>query len=44
MWIASFKGWVSQYWDVMLSSLAPLGVVLSIEHHLLNLVLKSTMM
>ena len=44
MWVVSFKSWVSPYWDVKLSSLAPWGVVLSLEHHLLNLTLKSPMM
>ena len=44
MWVGSFKSWVSPYWDVKLSSLAPSGVVLSVEHHLLNLALKSSMM
>ena len=40
----SFERWVSPYWDVKLSSLAPLGVVLSVEQHLLNLALKFPMM
>ena len=44
MWVGSFKSWVSPYWDVKLSSLAPSGVVLSVEHHLLNLALKSPIM
>ena len=39
-----FKGWVSPYWDVKLSSLAPSVIVLLVEHHLLNLTLKSRMM
>ena len=38
------KIWVSEYWDVKLSSLAPSGVVLWVEHHLLNLALKSPKM
>ena len=44
MWLGSFKSWVSPYWDVKLKSLAPSGVVLLVEHHLLNLTLKSPMM
>ena len=40
----SFERWISPYWDVKLSSLAPLGVVLSVEQHLLNLALKFPMM
>ena len=44
MWVGSFKSWVSPYWDVKLSSLAPSGVILSVEHHLLNLALKSPVM
>ena len=44
MWVASFKSWVSPYSDVQLSSLAPSGVVLSVEHYLLNLALKLPMM
>ena len=44
MWVGSFKSWVSPYWDVKLSSLAPSGVVLSVEHHLLDLALKSPVM
>ena len=44
MWVVSFKSWVSPYWDVKLLSLAPWGVVLSLEHHLLNLALKSPLM
>ena len=44
MWVGSFKNWVSPHWDVKLSSLAPSGVVLLVEHHLLNLALKSPIM
>ena len=43
MWVVSFKNRVSSYWDVKLSSLAPSGVVLSVEHHLVNLAWKSQM-
>ena len=41
MWVGSFKSWVSPNWDVRLSSSS--GVVWSVEHHLLNLALKSPM-
>ena len=44
MWVSSFKSWVSPYWDVKLLSLAALGVVLLVEHHLLILALSSPMM
>ena len=44
MWVGSFKIWVSSYWDVKLWSFAAWGVVLSVEHHLLNLALKPPVM
>ena len=44
IWVGSFNSWVSSYWDVKLSSLAPSGAVLSVGHHLLNLALKFPMM
>ena len=44
MWVGSCKSWVSPSWDVKLSSLAPSGVILLVEHHLLNLALKFPMM
>ena len=44
IWVGSFNSWVSSYWDVKLSSLAPSGFFLSVGHHLLNLALKFPMM
>ena len=44
MWVGSFRSCVSPYGDVKLSSLAPSGVVLSVEYDLLKLALKSSMM
>ena len=44
MWVGSFKSWDSLCWHIKLSSLAPSGVVLLVEHHLLNLTLTSPMM
>ena len=44
MWVGSFRSCVSPYGDVKLSSLAPSGVVLSVEYDLLKLALKSPMM
>lgn len=44
MWVGFFKSWIRPYWDGKLSSLAPSGVVLSVEHRLLNLAWKSPMM
>ena len=44
MWVGSFKSWVSPYWDVSCQAWSHSGVVLLVEHHLLNLALKSPMM
>ena len=41
MSVGSFKNWVSLYGDVKLSSFAPSGVVLSVEHHLFYLALSA---
>ena len=43
MWVVSLKFWVNSYGDAELSSLDPSGVILSVEHHLLNLALKFSM-